>query len=77
MLPFANTEAVNLHLQEISTQINARCARRAGAGQAGWHHAGGRLKLPGNINHPSPAAIFAQAEPRRERLAISTPGTTQ
>lgn len=47
--PAANTECMNLHLAEISTQVapGARCVLVCDG--AGWHQPGGELVLPDNI----------------------------
>ena len=50
MLPFVNTEAMNLHLAEISTQIAPRAHAVITLDGAGWHQTGGKLKLPDNIS---------------------------
>lgn len=50
MLPFVNTEAMNLHLAEISTQVTPGAHAVLTLDGAGWHQTGGRLKLPDNIS---------------------------
>jgi hypothetical protein len=50
VLPVANTAAMNLHLQEISTQVAPGAPAVVLGDQAGWHHAGGALKLPDNVS---------------------------
>jgi transposase len=50
VLPVANTAAMNLHLQEISTQVAPGAHAVLLLDQAGWHHAGGPLTLPDNIS---------------------------
>jgi transposase len=50
VLPVANTAAMNLHLQEISTQVAPGAPAVVLCDQAGWHHAGGALKLPDNAS---------------------------
>jgi transposase len=47
--PSANTEMMNLHLAEISTQVahGAICVLLCDG--AGWHQQGERLKIPDNI----------------------------
>jgi len=50
--PAANTEAMNLHLMDISTQVAAGARAVVvgdGAGWHGWHQRGKQLKLPDNI----------------------------
>ena len=50
VLPLANTEAMNLHLQEISTQVTPGAHAVLVLDNAGWHQTGGRLKVPDNIS---------------------------
>jgi hypothetical protein len=50
VLPVANIAAMNLHLKEISTQVAPGAHAVLLLDQAGWHHAGGALKLPDNIS---------------------------
>lgn len=47
--PAANTECMNLHLEEISTQITAGARAVLVCDGAGWHQTGGELDLPDNI----------------------------
>ena len=49
VLPHANTEAMNLHLDEISTQVTAGAHAVVILDQAGWHTAND-LDLPNNIS---------------------------
>ncbi len=50
VLPLVNTEAMNLHLAEISTQVTpgAHCVLTLDG--AGWHQLGGKLRVPENIS---------------------------
>jgi transposase len=48
ILPHANTEAMNLHLGEISTKVTAGAHAVVILDQAGWHTAND-LDLPDNI----------------------------
>lgn len=50
VLPFANTEAMNLHLKEISTQVKPGAHAVLVLDNAGWHQTGGRLVVPDNIS---------------------------
>jgi putative transposase len=50
VLPFVNTEAMNLHLAEISTQVTPGAHAVLTLDGAGWHQLGGKLKLPDNIS---------------------------
>jgi hypothetical protein len=49
VLPFANTEMMNLHLAEISTCVAPDAHALLVIDGAGWHQPGGRLKVPENI----------------------------
>jgi hypothetical protein len=40
---------MNLHLQEISTQVSPGAFAVLTLDGAGWHHAGDRLMVPDNI----------------------------
>ena len=56
-MPVVNTEAMNEHLKEISTQIAPGAYAVLVCDGAGWHQPGGRLRVPGNITccrcHPT------------------------
>ena len=47
--PGANTEAMNLHLEEISTQVAADAQALLVCDGAGWHQRGKQLQVPDNI----------------------------
>ena len=47
--PAANTECMNLHLAEISTQVAKGLVAALVCDGAGWHQRGGKLTLPDNI----------------------------
>ena len=47
--PAANTEMMNLHLAEISTQVAAGARAVLICDSAGWHQTGGALVVPENI----------------------------
>ena len=49
IMPAANTEAMNEHLQEISSQVSTSAHAVLLLDQAGWHQTGGRLCVPDNI----------------------------
>ncbi len=49
MLPRANLHAMNLHLQEISTQVSHGAFAVLTLDGAGWHQLGDRLVVPDNI----------------------------
>jgi hypothetical protein len=50
VLPAANTNAMNLHLEEISTQIAPGAHAVLIVDGAGWHKTGGDLRVPANIS---------------------------
>jgi transposase len=47
--PAANTECMNLHLAEISTQVSPGATAVVVCDGAGWHQLGGELAVPDNI----------------------------
>jgi len=47
--PAANTECMNLHLAEISTQVAPGAIAAVICDGAGWHQRGGELRVPDNI----------------------------
>ena len=47
--PAANTECMNLHLAEISTQVAPGSLAAVICDGAGWHQRSGELQLPDNI----------------------------
>jgi len=49
VLPHANVHAMNLHLQEISTQVSQGAFAVLTLDGAGWHQLGDRLVVPDNI----------------------------
>ena len=49
IMPTVNTEAMNEHLAEISTQVAAGAHAVLVLDGAGWHQAGGELSVPDNI----------------------------
>ena len=48
MLPFANTRAMQMHLEEISLNVAAKAHGVVLMDRAGWHSSG-KLKLPKNL----------------------------
>jgi transposase len=50
VLPFANTEMMNLHLAEISASVAPGAHAILVVDGAGWHQTGQRLKVPENIS---------------------------
>jgi len=49
IMPAANAEAMNEHLNEISTQVAPGAHAVLICDRAGWHQTGGRLRVPDNI----------------------------
>ena len=49
IMPAANTEAMNEHLAEISTQVRPNAHAVLVCDGAGWHQRGKKLKVPANI----------------------------
>ena len=49
IMPAANTEAMNEHLKEISTQVATDAHAVLVGDGAGWHQPGKRLRIPSNI----------------------------
>jgi hypothetical protein len=47
--PAANTDYINAHLQELSTQVSPGAIAAVIWDGAGWHQTGARLKVPDNI----------------------------
>ena len=50
MLPYANAEAMDLHLAEISRRVTAGAHAVVTVDGAGWHKEGGSLQVPENIS---------------------------
>ena len=49
IMPYANTEAMNLHLAEISAEVAQRAHAVLICDGAGWHQRGKKLVVPQNI----------------------------
>ena len=49
IMPTVNTEAMNEHLKEISTQVAPAAHAVLVCDGAGWHQPGKRLRIPNNI----------------------------
>jgi len=49
IMPTVNTEAMNEHLKEISTQVSPGAHAVLVCDGAGWHQQGKRLRMPDNI----------------------------
>ena len=50
VLPYANTQAMSLHLAEISRNVAPGAHAIVVLDGAGWHKTGGRLRVPGNVS---------------------------
>ena len=50
VLPYANAQAMNLHLEEISCQVTHGSHAVLLLDGAGWHQTGEKLRVPGNIS---------------------------
>ncbi len=50
MLPYANIEAMNLHLAEIGKRVTPGAHAVVTMDGAGWHQEGGGLQVPPNIS---------------------------
>ena len=50
VLPYANAQAMNLHLDEISSQVTQGSHAVLLLDGAGWHQTGDKLRVPGNIS---------------------------
>lgn len=49
IMPYANAEAMNLHLRTISAEVAPGAHAIVLCDGAGWHQQGGKLTLPDNI----------------------------
>ena len=49
IMPYANTEAMNQHLEEISREVVAGAHAVLVCDGAGWHQRGAKLRVPSNI----------------------------
>ncbi|MCQ8278577.1 IS630 family transposase [Acetobacteraceae bacterium KSS8] len=49
IMPYANAKAMNLHLQEISAEVEPGAHAVSVCDGAGWHQGGKRLLVPDNI----------------------------
>lgn len=50
VLPFANADAMSLHLSEIAKQVAPGAHAVVVLDGAGWHRLGGRLRVPDNVS---------------------------
>jgi hypothetical protein len=71
--PCANAWAMNLHLDEISTQIAPGAHAILVCDGAGWHQTGGKLVVPDNITLLCLPPYSPRAEPDGECLGLSAP----
>jgi hypothetical protein len=70
VMPKANSDSMQRHLDLISTTITPGKHGVLVADRAAWHMTG--KLLTGESFHPAPAALLARAEPSRTSLAAAT-----
>ena len=72
IMPAANTEAMNQHLAEISTQVQPNAHAVLICDGAGWHQRGKKLKVPDNITliPLPPATLLTGTQLDGECLAL-------
>ena len=63
IMPYANTEAMNVHLQEISAEVAPGAHAVLVCDGAGWHQRGKKLSLPDNITLLSLPAYSPELNP--------------
>jgi hypothetical protein len=63
IMPGVNTEAMNEHLAEISTQVTPGAHAVLVCDGAGWHQRGKRLRVPGNITMLSQPPYTPEVNP--------------
>ena len=71
MLPCANTEAMNLHLAEISRCVMPGAHTMVTLDGAGWPRQSRYLEVPNNISL-LPLPPYTRAEPAGKQLAVSS-----
>ena len=64
IMPYANTEAMNLHLQEISAEVAPGAHAVLVCDGAGWHQRGKKLRVPDNITLTSLPPYSPELNPR-------------
>jgi hypothetical protein len=69
VMPYANTEAMQAHLAEISAAVDRSAHAVLMLDQAGWHMST-RLVVPGKYHAAAAAAPLARAQPGRKHLAV-------
>ena len=69
IMPRCDTEAMNLHLAEIATQVAPHGHAAILLDQAGWRLSGG-LKIPSNITLDPAACQMSRTQPARKHLAV-------
>ena len=70
VLPFCNTEAMQLHLDEIAARVTAGAHAILILDQAGWGTAPKIYKIPTKLSLLAAAAACAGAQPPRKHLAV-------
>ena len=76
VMPYANTEAMNLHLQEIAAAVAPGAHAVLVVDGAGWARRN-RPRPASQPLHRDPAAILTRTEPGRKRLGIPTQEQTR
>ena len=69
---FANTRALQMHLDEISCNVAAKAHAVVLMDRAGWHSTGQAQGSEKPLHHPAALAL-TRGEPCREYLAIPAP----
>ena len=69
IMPYANTEAMNAHLKEISAEVAPGAHAVLVCDGAGWHQ-GRRIDRP-RQHHVVPAALLTGTQPDGKRLGLS------
>jgi hypothetical protein len=70
IMPTVNTEAMNEHLKEISTQVAPSAHAVLVCDGAGWHQPGKRLRTPDNVTLLPLPPYSGRAQPNGERLGL-------
>ena len=72
VLPRADTEAMQVHLQEISRTVASGAHALVVMDKAGWHTTPA-LQVPANLSLLQPAAPQPRAQPPGEHMAVPAP----
>src|SRR5271167_2003403 len=74
IMPAANTEAMNEHLAEISTQVMPGAHAVLLCDGAGWHQTGDKLRVPDNMRGPVNSPPEAGSNRHSRPVETATPG---